>query len=390
MPKIPALNPLLQAWLLEGPLSAQVPAYVERLRRGRYATHTSGRCLNGVAHFAHWMSMCHLPARMLDEGCIDQFLRYHLPRCDCLGGALRTPTELHAALMPVLEILRAQGVIACAPAPTGPIADELSRYDAHMSSARGLAAGTRRDRLRIVERLLLSKFAGRPVAVSSLLPEDVRQFIVDQLQALGTTSNAITIASTLRAYLRYRATCGDVVQPLLAVIASPAHWSMASLPRGLKPEEVDRLLNSFTDALPSPKRGYAVVRLALDLGLRGIEISRLQLADIDWRLGTVTLKRTKSRRQDLLPCRSPRARPWRPTCDTNDPRPATEPCSCAAWRHTTNPSAWTPSDASSATPSGAPASSMAAAMRCATPWPVGSSTRAARSRRWPTCCGTGR
>ena len=190
---------------------------------------------------------------------------------------------------------------ARAPAPTGPIADELSRYDAHMSSARGLAAGTRRDRLRIVERLLLSKFAVRPVAVSSLLPEDVRQFIVDQLQALGTTSNAITIASTLRAYLRYRATCGDAVQPLLAVIASPAHWSMASLPRALKPEEVERLLNSFTDALPSPKRGYAVVRLALDLGLRGIEISRLQLADIDWRLGTVTLKRTKSRRQDLLP-----------------------------------------------------------------------------------------
>ena len=118
--------------------------------------------------------------------------------------------------MPVLEILRAQGVIACAPAPMGPIADELSSYDAHMSSARGLAAGTRRGRLRIVERLLLSKFAGRPLVVSSLLPEDVRQFIVDQLQALGTTSNAITIASTLRAYLRYRATCGDAVQPLLA------------------------------------------------------------------------------------------------------------------------------------------------------------------------------
>ena len=102
MPKIPAINPLLQAWLLEGPLSAQVPAYVERLRRGRYATHTSSRCLNGVAHFAHWMSMCHLPAHMLNEGCVDQFLRYHLPRCDCLGGALRTPMELHAALMPVL------------------------------------------------------------------------------------------------------------------------------------------------------------------------------------------------------------------------------------------------------------------------------------------------
>ena len=123
--------------------------------------------------------MCHLPVHMLDEGCIDQFMRYHLPRCDCLGGALRTPKELHAALIPVLEILRAEGIIARAPAPTGPIADELSRYDAHMYSARGLAAGTRPRRLRIVERLLLSKFAGRPVIVSSLQPEDVRQFIVE-------------------------------------------------------------------------------------------------------------------------------------------------------------------------------------------------------------------
>ena len=301
MTKIPALHPTLRAWLLEGPLSAQVPAYIARLRRGRYATNTSARCLNGVAHFAHWMSMCHLPASMLDEGCIDQFLRYHLPRCDCLGGALRTPSEAHAALVPMLEILRAEGVIARPPAPAGPIADELRSYDAHMRDARGLAAGTRTGRLRIVERLLVTKFAGRPVVVGELQTDDIRQFIADQLDALGTTSNAITIASTLRAYLRYRATQGDTVQPLLAVIASPAHWSMASLPRGLKPEEVDRLLSSFTSALPSPRRGYAVVRLALDLGLRGIEISRLQLADIDWRQGTVTLKRTKSRRQDLLP-----------------------------------------------------------------------------------------
>ena len=301
MTKIPALHPTLRAWLLEGPLSAHVPAYIARLRRGRYATNTSGRCLNGMAHFAHWMSMCHLPVHMLEEGCIDQFLRYHLPRCDCPGGALRTPRELHAALMPVLEILRAEHVIARPPAPAGPIADELRSYDAHMRDARGLAAGTRRGRLRIVERLLVAKFAGRSVVVGELQTEDVRRFIADQLDSLGTSSNAITIASTLRAYLRYRATCGDAVQPLLAVIATPAHWSLAPLPRALKPEEVDRLLSSFTDALPSPRRGYAVVRLALDLGLRSIEISRLQLADIDWRMGTVTLKRTKSRRQDVLP-----------------------------------------------------------------------------------------
>jgi integrase len=139
------------------------------------------------------------------------------------------------------------------------------------------------------------------VIIGELRSENIRDFIAEQLKSLSTTSNAITIASALRAYLRYRASCGDAVQPLLAVISSPAHWSLASLPRSLKPEEVKRLLSSFTAARPSPHRGYAVVRLALDLGLRSIEISQLQLDDIDWRLGTVTLRHTKSRRQDVLP-----------------------------------------------------------------------------------------
>ena len=298
---IPALHLPLRDWLLEGPLSAQVPAYVASLKRGGYAPHTCERNLNALAHFAHWLAMCHLPVHMLDEGCIDHFLRYHLPCCDCLGGVLRSPAEAHAALIPLLEILRVDNIIAPPFTPTGPIADELCRYETYMCEVRGLASGTRTNRLRIVERLLQSKFSGRPVDFGKLQTEDVRNFISEQLDFLGTTSNATAIASSLRAYLQYRATCGDTVQPMLAVIASPAHWSMASLPQALTPEEVDRLLSSFTSALPSPRRGYAVVRLALDLGLRGIEINRLQLSDIDWLRGTITLKGTKSKRQDILP-----------------------------------------------------------------------------------------
>ena len=58
---------------------------------------------------------------------------------------MRRPREAHAALMPLLAMLRQQGVITELPPPTGPIADELRRYDAHMRDARGLAAGTRGD-----------------------------------------------------------------------------------------------------------------------------------------------------------------------------------------------------------------------------------------------------
>ena len=55
--------------------------------------------------------------------------------------------------MLLLALLRQRGVISDLPTPAGPIADELSRYDAHMRDARGLSAATRTGRLRIVQRL---------------------------------------------------------------------------------------------------------------------------------------------------------------------------------------------------------------------------------------------
>jgi integrase len=85
------------------------------------------------------------------------------------------------------------------------------------------------------------------------------------------------------------------------VISSPVQWKLATLPRALKPDEIERLLASFTAVRRWPKRGYAIVRCALDIGLRAGEIAHLMLDDIDWRAGTVTLRGTKSLRQDILP-----------------------------------------------------------------------------------------
>jgi integrase/recombinase XerC len=109
------------------------------------------------------------------------------------------------------------------------------------------------------------------------------------------------VASALRAYFRYRTTCGDQVHALAGVVSSPAHWSLALLPRSLSTADIERLLASFTSDLPSPRRGYAMVRCALDIGLRASEIATIALTDIDWHNGTVTLRRTKSRRQDMVP-----------------------------------------------------------------------------------------
>lgn len=186
-------------------------------------------------------------------------------------------------------------------ATTDYIAEELRHYDEHLHDVRGLAAGTRQDYLRVAGWLLQQKFAGQPIDIAKLHPGDVRQFLAEQLDTHQTASNASRLAGALRSYLRYRTTCGDQVGALTSVISNPVHWKLASLPRALKPEETERLLNSLTTARRWPKRGYAIVRCALDLGLRCGEIAHLMISDIDWCAGTVTLRGTKSLRQDVLP-----------------------------------------------------------------------------------------
>lgn len=296
-----SLHPTPKAWLLKSALAPYLESYCAHFRLGRYAATYSIACVAGLAHFARWMAQCGLAVEQLDAHKVEQFLDEHLPCCDCPKPVKRDHRTLRAALGHMLTVLLERGVIHASPAPTGEIAEELRRYDDHMNKSRGLSAGTRCGALCTVRQMLLHAFSGRPVVIAELKPDDVRKFIAARLDKVSTISNAIMLASALRAYFRYRATCGDQVYGLLGVISSPAHWNLASLPQALKPDEVARLLASFNASLPSPKRGYAIVRCALDLGLRRGEIAKLQLIDIDWRNGTVTIKRTKALRQDTLP-----------------------------------------------------------------------------------------
>lgn len=308
MDPITSLHARPKAWLLHSVLAQHTDVFVSHLTHARYSAQSCGTYVASLAHLARWMSQCCLPLCQLDEAAVELFLTRHLPRCDCPRPVVRTRSALRAACAHLLEVLRERKVIAEPAGATGPIAEELDRYDAHLREARGLSEGTRRNGLRLVQRLLRYKFADRPVVFAQLQPEELRQFIATQLELRGTTSNATALTSALRGYLRYRTSCGDRVHALAGVIASPAHWSLAPLPRALRPFEIKRLLSSFAATLPSPRRGYAMVRCALDLGLRSSEVAQLQLADIDWRAGTVTLRHTKSRREDVLPLLAPTGR----------------------------------------------------------------------------------
>lgn len=64
--------------------------------------------------------------------------------------------------------------------------------------------------------------------------------------------------------------------------------------------DVQLLLDSFDRSTPVGVRDFAIVMLVSRLGLRSIEVARMELRDVDWRSGELVI-RGKARRQDRLP-----------------------------------------------------------------------------------------
>ncbi len=288
-------------WLHESQLAPYVDAFTHYLSERRYTPHTIGTYLGCITHFARWMSQCPLDACHIDEDVAWQFLNDHLPCCDCASPVCRNRPDLRVALRHLLVVLRAEAVIAQRAPGTTPADKELRRFDDHMNHVRGLAPRTRSLYLRTVRRLLLEQYGDRPVVISAITPDDVRRFVARQSELYSTPGSAGSLVSALRGYFRFRAACGDQVHGLIGVVSYPANWQLASLPKALSNVEVEHLVDSLGWEGPSARRADAMVRCALDLGLRCGEIATLALDDIDWRAGTVTLRRTKSRREDILP-----------------------------------------------------------------------------------------
>ena len=288
-------------WLAKEPLAPHIDAYMQFLANRDYASNTFSNYLGVVSHFAQWMHSRRLRLQSIDEGLVAQFLDKHLPRCHCSGPVQRDRRTLSAALGHLLAVLRARGAIAPATLSSTPVSEELRRYDAYMNHVRGLAPKTREMALRSVGRLLTSRFGDAAIDIAAIEPNQVRDFFAQQAKLYSKPASAGTVIASLRGYFRYRVSLGDAVHGLIGVLSYPANWQLSSLPKTLTAEEVEQLAGALGKPGRSLRRADAIVRCALDLGLRSGEIAHISLDDIDWRAGTITLRHTKGRREDVLP-----------------------------------------------------------------------------------------
>ncbi len=194
------------------------------------------------------------------------------------------------SVRPLIEYLRVAGVLAREPARPETLVDELvDGYREWLLVERGLAPSTVRSSERLARRFLTEQISAHvaigPVEITGA---DVTGFLLRESERVSPRSAGCT-ACQLRSLLRYVAAYGLADPGLVDAVPRIALWRNSAIPQFPAPAAVGALLTSCDRSSVAGARDYAVLLLLARLGLRAIEVSRLELSDLDWRAGEIEL-----------------------------------------------------------------------------------------------------
>jgi len=286
-----------KVWLpaVSGSLSAYASGYGSWLRTRSYSRSAISDRLWQFDQLSRWLDREGLGVGELG---VEQGERFAASR---RAAGLVTLVAPQSVLLP-LEYLRALGLTPTPvpPGAHGPVEELLADYSSYLLIERGLAPHTVFDAYVPAARLFL---AGRDgpggLRLDRLTAADVSMFLARECPN-RSVSGTRDLVSALRSFLRYLHLAGQIEAPLVWALPSVADLRDRTLPRGLEPAAVKRLLASCDRRRLVGRRDFAILLLLSRLGLRAGEVARLQLDDVDWRRGLL-LVRGKGGRYDELP-----------------------------------------------------------------------------------------
>lgn len=278
---------------LTGPLAVHAAGFQAELERLGYTASPAKKHFYLLAHLSCWLDERGLDVADVATSRVEPFFA---GRRAAGVANLRT----RAALAPLVAYLRGLGVVgaAVAPAPTTQAGRFLDRFRTYLTSERGLVEGTARFYVHIAGLLVNERATDGDVDLSGLSARDVTAFSTRVCEGRGLSSCRQAV-SALRSFLRFLALEGVSAVALDDAVLAVAGWN-PSLPRAISSTDVTRLLDSCDRRRTIGRRDYAILLLLARLGLRGGEVVAMELGDVDWRAGELTV-RGKGRRQDRLP-----------------------------------------------------------------------------------------
>lgn len=283
--------------LRDGPAGSLLESFAQALSEAGYATITARKHLRAAEHFIYWTRQHGMPVRKLNlnEQSLARFVR-HLSRCQCphYGHTMQLKV-VHGARLFLTHLRDARIITLSSVQP--PVHDPalLSAFCQWMHRQRGSCDRTLYT-YSIHIRELLRRLGEEP---SRFDARKLRAFVLEKSRSCGwgTAKNCATV---LRMFLRFLISEGQCAVGLDAAIPTVAHWRLASLPRYLPPEDVERLIASCDRASGVGRRDRAILLLLARLGLRAGDIVHLRLSDIDWKDASIQVC-GKGRRHTRLP-----------------------------------------------------------------------------------------
>ena len=284
------VDPNLLQRLRVGPLAPYLDAYLKQIEQEGFLP-SSAPMQMYVARFSNWLHGRQLDLHQVDEASVERFLQ-------------RDPGVVHsgetAPLRRLVGMLRKNEVtLAKPPEPRNcqqRLTDEYRRY---LIQERGLAEVTLLNYVPFAEQLLFNRFGSGDLSLAELSATDITKFLQDRAHQLSP-GRAKLLVTALRSFLRYLQHKGEILVDLARCVPPVATWSLSTLPKFLPAGAVQRVLDHCERNTTVEKRNYAVLLLLARLGLRACEIVALNLEDIDWDNGRITI-RSKGGRWAQLP-----------------------------------------------------------------------------------------
>jgi site-specific recombinase XerD len=257
---------------MSGPLTRYVEGFAAELRAQGYTELSLANQLRLVSDLSRWLQSKRVVVEDVDEAVLQRFV------------VRRRRTHTHftseRALAPLVAYLRRIGAMTM-PSCSKQRSGVLLEYERYVVEERGLTATVRDHYLSVAEEFLRDRRR-----VSSLSTREVTRYID---QCAGRPGFAGWL-SALRSLLRFLFVTSKTDTNLVYAVPSAPHWSQRSLPKDLSPDEHGRVLSVCDRRTTSGSRAYAVLLLLSRLALRACEVAALQLEDLDWRSGQVTIR----------------------------------------------------------------------------------------------------
>ena len=277
--------------VVRGPLAPLVDSLREELACQGYTLRSIRDHLYVVAWLSRWLDGRGLSANGLTVAVVEEFFRLRKAQ-----GHLKWLTPRSVSVL--LRSLGIEWAVDDRTAVT-PVAALVASYRDYLLAERGLAAGTVAQYLRRARVFLFWLPTPLEAGLAGLSAARVTTFVMVWCPGRGA-ADAKMMVTALRSLLRFLHVTGRVGAPLVDAVPSVPGWRRVRLPQMIGADQVARLLAGCDRSRPAGVRDFAVIMLMTRLGLRAGEVGVLELSDVDWRAGLVTV-RGKGNRLDVLP-----------------------------------------------------------------------------------------